>query len=76
MFGSVYGTLALIVSLARAAAPVGASVIYVAAGGPLGGYDTVLTTLVALCIASGVAVLIAGRTAAQELTVRCAEAVA
>jgi len=76
MFGSVYGALALIVSLARAAAPVGASVIYVAAGGPLRGYDTVLSTLIALCIASAAAVLIAGRTAAQEVSMRRAKAVA
>lgn len=76
MFGSVYGTLALIVSLARAAAPVGASVIYAAAGGPLRGYDTVLSTVITLCLASAAAVLIAGRTAAQEVAMRRAEAVA
>lgn len=76
MFGSVYGALALIVSLARAAAPVGASVIYAAAGGALHGYDTVLTTLIALCVASAAAVLVAGRTAAQEVAMGRAEAVA
>lgn len=76
MFGSVYGTLALIVSLARAAAPVGASVIYAAAGGPLHGYDTVLAILIALCIASTAAVLIASRTAAHEVSMRCAKVVA
>jgi MFS family permease len=76
MFGSVYGALALIMSLARAAAPVGASVIYAAAGGQLRGYDTVLATLIALCIASGSAVLIAGRTAAHEVSMRRSKTVA
>jgi MFS family permease len=76
MFGSVYGALALIVSLARAAAPVGASVIYAAAGGPPHGYDTVLATLIVLSFASAAAVLIAGRAAAQDVSMGRAEAAA
>jgi predicted MFS family arabinose efflux permease len=58
-YGRVSGTLALIISLARAGAPVGASVLYVAAGGVGGGYDAVLVGLLALCVLSGVAVLAA-----------------
>lgn len=58
-YGRVSGALALIISLARAGAPVGASVLYVAAGGVGGGYDAVLVGLLALCVLSGVAVLAA-----------------
>lgn len=60
-YGRVNGVLALIVSLARAAAPVGASLLYAAAGGPRYGYDVVLFALLLLCIASGAAVLAADR---------------
>ena len=69
-YGRVSGVLALIVSFARAGAPVGASLLYVAGGGPRNGYDTMLLTLVALCIVSGAAVLAAGSTAdgARRLT--------
>jgi MFS family permease len=58
-YGRVSGVLALLVSLARAAAPVGASVLYAAAGGVSGGYDAVLGVLLALGVASGAAVLLA-----------------
>ncbi|HSJ63639.1 MAG TPA: MFS transporter [Gemmatimonadaceae bacterium] len=58
-YGRVSGVLALIVSLARAAAPVGASLLYVAGGGPRGGYDALLVVLLALCVVSGAAVLAA-----------------
>ena len=58
-YGRVSGVLALIISLARAGAPVGASLLYVAAGGVGGGYDAVLVGLLALCVLSGVAVLAA-----------------
>jgi MFS family permease len=58
-YGRVSGVLALIVSLARAAAPVGASLLY-AAGGMRLGYDAVLLALLALCGGSGAAVLGAG----------------
>jgi MFS family permease len=67
-YGRVSGVLALIVSFARAGAPVGASLLYVAGGGPRNGYDTVLWTLVALCIVSGVAVLTAGSMARRLTT--------
>jgi MFS family permease len=58
-YGQVSGVLALIISLARAGAPVGASVLYVAAGGVRHGYDAVLGSLLALCVLSGVAVMAA-----------------
>jgi sugar phosphate permease len=59
-YGRVSGVLALIVSLARAAAPVGASLLYAAGGGTRHGYDAVLLALLALCAGSGAAVLGAG----------------
>jgi MFS family permease len=60
LYGRISGALALVVSLARAAAPVGASVLYATAGGPRHGYDAVLLALLLLCLASGAAVLSAG----------------
>jgi LPS export ABC transporter protein LptC len=60
-YGRVSGTLAMIVSFARATAPVGASLLYAAAGGPKHGYDAVLVALLLLCVASGAAVLAADR---------------
>ncbi len=60
-YGRVSGRLALTVALARAAAPVGASLLYAAAGGPRHGYDAVLVALLLLCVASGAAVLAADR---------------
>ena len=59
-YGKISGVLALVLSLARAAAPVGASVLYAVAGGPRGGYDAVLVALIVLCIGSTAAVLLAG----------------
>ena len=58
-YGKISGVLALVVSLARAAAPVGASLLY-AMGGLGRGYDVVVTALLLLCISSGAAVLLAG----------------
>ena len=58
-YGRVNGVLALIVSFARAGAPVGASLLYVAAGGVRHGYDAVLGALLALCLLSGAAVIAA-----------------
>jgi cyanate permease len=58
-YGRVSGVLALVISLARAGAPVGASLLYVTAGGVGGGYDAVLVGLLALCVLSGAAVLAA-----------------
>jgi MFS family permease len=56
-FGAVNGTLALLLALARAAAPIGASLLYLAGGG----YPLVLAVLAALSLASAAAVLGAGR---------------
>jgi len=58
-YGRVSGVLALVISLAHAAAPVGASLLHAAGGGPRHGYDAVLLALLALCGASGIAVLAA-----------------
>ncbi|HYW13283.1 MAG TPA: MFS transporter [Longimicrobium sp.] len=56
-FGAVNGTLALLLALARAAAPIGASLLYLAGGG----YPLVLAVLAALSFASAAAVLGSGR---------------
>lgn len=55
-FGRVSGVLAFVVSLARAAAPVGASVVYDWGGGSQRGYDSVLTLLLFFSVASGLIV--------------------
>jgi MFS family permease len=55
-YGRISGVLAMFLALARAAAPVGASVLYVAGGG----YSPMLWTLLAACLAAGAAVLLAG----------------
>ena len=56
-FGTVSGALALLLALARAAAPVGASLLYTAGGG----YPPVLLLLTVLSLASALAVLGTGR---------------
>jgi MFS family permease len=56
-FGAVSGTLALLLALARAAAPIGASLLYLAGGG----YPLVLAVLAALSFLSAAAVLGTGR---------------
>lgn len=73
-YGRVGGALALIVSLARAAAPVGASLLYTLGGGARHGYDTVLATLLALCAASAAAVLVAGGAASRQRAIIPTEA--
>jgi MFS family permease len=55
-YGSISGVLSLILSLARALAPVGASVIYAAASG----YTAVLGILLIISVGSTLAVLKAG----------------
>jgi MFS family permease len=60
-YGRVSGVLALALSLARAGAPVGASLLYVATGGERHGYGAVLAVILALCVLSGAAVLAATR---------------
>lgn len=62
-YGRISGALALVTSIARAAAPIGASLIYslgAAAFGARHGYDAVLVVLFATSIGSGAAVLAAG----------------
>lgn len=56
-YASIGGVLATLVALARAAAPVGASLLYAAAGDA---YDPVLWALLGLSLVSGLAVLAAG----------------
>ncbi|HEX2094509.1 MAG TPA: MFS transporter [Longimicrobiaceae bacterium] len=56
-YARIGGVLALGVALARAAAPVGVSLLYAAEGG----YQAVLWTLLGISAAAGVAVLAAGR---------------
>jgi MFS family permease len=56
-YATIGGVLALVVALARSAAPVGASVLYTATRG----YDAVLWMLLVLVVASGAAVLVAAR---------------
>jgi MFS family permease len=65
-YGRISGVLAFVVSLARAAAPVGASLLYASAGGARHGYDAVLVALLVLCLASAAAVLAAGAVGRQE----------
>ncbi|MBW3572702.1 MAG: MFS transporter, partial [Gemmatimonadetes bacterium] len=55
-YGRISGVLAMFLALARAAAPVGASVLYAAGGG----YTPVLWALLAGCLAAAAAVLLAG----------------
>ena len=56
-YGAVSGALALLLALARAAAPLGASLLYLAGGG----YPLVLGVLAALSLLSAAAVLGTGR---------------
>jgi MFS family permease len=62
-YGEISGLLALVLSVARAAAPVGASVLHEASRAlPVAGYDAVLVVLMVFTIGSTAAV-IAGRSA-------------
>ncbi len=57
-YAEISGVLALVLSVAKAAAPVGASVLYgLSRAGPVRGYDAVLVVLVALTIGSAISVL-------------------
>lgn len=57
-YAEISGVLALVLSVARAAAPIGASVLYDhTVGSPVAGYDAVLAALLALSLGSAVAVL-------------------
>jgi MFS family permease len=56
-YAEISGVLALVVSLARAAAPVGASLVYDGTRSlPLAGYDAVLAMLTLLALASAIAI--------------------
>jgi MFS family permease len=67
-YGQISGVLALLLSLARAAAPVGASLLY-GVGGPVRRYDAVLAAIALLAVGSVVAVL-----GAEGGAPRCASA--
>ena len=56
-YGRISGVLALVLALARAAAPVGASLVYAAGGGGAAGYDIVVAVLLALSLGSAGAVM-------------------
>jgi MFS family permease len=57
-YAEISGVLALVVAMARAAAPLGASLVYeTSPGGAGGGYDTVLVVLLVLTLGSLMAVL-------------------
>ena len=58
-YGRISGVLALFLSLARAAAPVGASLLHT--WGSVGrGYDVVMAAVLILCLGSAVTILLAG----------------
>jgi MFS family permease len=59
-YGKIAGVLAFVVSLARSAAPVGASWLYALGASSHNGYDVVLGVLLVLCLGAGAAVLLAG----------------
>lgn len=56
-YGRISGVLAMFLALSRAAAPVGASVLYVIGGG----YAPVLWTLIAASLAAAACIVLAGR---------------
>jgi MFS family permease len=61
-YGEISGVLSFVLSLARAVAPVGASILYdVSHSGPVRAYDAVLVAWLVLALGSAVAVLVAGR---------------
>ena len=64
--------LALVLAMARAAAPVGASLLYAVGGGR--GYDLVLLVLLVLCVGSTAAVLVAGARQSHRARLTFAEA--
>jgi MFS family permease len=61
-YGRISGVLAMFLALSRAAAPVGASVLYAIGGG----YAPVLWTLLAACLAAAAAVVLAGTAPARS----------
>lgn len=70
-YGEISGILSLVLSLARAAAPVGAAVLYdVSRAGPARAYDVVLVAWLVLALGSTAAVLIAGRRVTARSTLQ------
>lgn len=60
-YGGISGVLALALSVTRAAAPVGASVVHAIGGGArASGYHSVLLVLLGLCLLSGAAISVVG----------------
>jgi sugar phosphate permease len=56
-YGRISGVLALVLAIARASAPVGASLVYAAGGSGAAGYDVVVAALLALSLGSASAVM-------------------
>jgi MFS family permease len=56
-YGRISGVLALVLAIARASAPVGASLVYAAGGSGAAGYDVVVAALLALSLGSAGAVM-------------------
>lgn len=63
-YAGISGVLATLLAAARAAAPLGASLLYAAGGA----YDAVLWTLLGISLASGAAVVLAGDAAPESTT--------
>jgi MFS family permease len=62
-YGRISGALALVTSITRAAAPVGASLLYAAAGG----YQAVALAILLACLGSAAAVVLAEREGASRV---------
>jgi len=56
-YAEISGVLAFVLSVARAVAPVGASIVYAASGLPLTGYRAVLAVLLVFAVGASLAVL-------------------
>jgi len=59
-YGRIAGVLAVVIALARAFAPVGASWVYALGGGSTYGYDVVVAVILLLSVGAGASVLLAG----------------
>ena len=67
-YGEISGVLAFVMSLARAVAPVGTSLLYEASqAGPFQAYDAVIVSWLLLALGSVVAVLYAGRSVPERV---------
>jgi MFS family permease len=65
-YGKIAGVLALVVSFARAAAPVGASWLYTLGGGSAHGYEVVTGVLAILCLGASLLILAQPRAMAER----------